>query len=74
MEELSFGGVVRKKWHNIAGPRPDDHTNFPKKVQKKFWTSFFWRCPLSMEQYSFRGLQWRNFPNGGVVPNFLKLY
>ena len=37
MEELSFGGVVRKKWHDVGHPKVHYPTNFQTpKSKKKF--------------------------------------
>ena len=35
MEELSFGGVVRKKWPDITHSRPHYPTDFPTPKSKK---------------------------------------
>ena len=35
MEELSFGGVVREKWHDVAHPKVHYPTNFQTPKSKK---------------------------------------
>ena len=69
MEELSFGGVVRKKWHDVAHPKVYYPTNFqtPKskkkfleeKEEKEFRGEMSFH---SMVQYSFPLFQRRSCP------------
>ena len=61
MEELSFGGVVRKKWRDITHSRPHYPTDFPTPKSKKNFSPKRRKRKESVEMSLSRGgvVLWR---------------